>query len=125
MKKILLSIIVMSGLLACSQSKESLNGKTFALLPEKNITISFDEKEPRFYGQAVNNYFGTYKAEKNAITLNLQGSTMMAAPEAEMQKEQDYFAQLPKVKTYTLHNKTLELKGDNLVLKYEQTANQE
>lgn len=125
MKKILLMLAAVCSLSACSEDEVKLNGKTFALLPEKNITISFDEKEPRFYGQAVNNYFGTYKAEKNAITLNLQGSTMMAAPEAEMQKEQDYFTQLPKVKTYTLHNKTLELKGDNLVLKYEQITNQE
>ena len=83
-----------------------------------SITISFDANDNKFYGKAINNYFGTYKTNKENITLNLAGSTMMAGPEAEMKKEQAYFNDLTKIKTYTLKNKILELKGDNVTIKY-------
>lgn len=126
MKKILLLLLMIFGLASCSETTASLEGKTFALLPDKSITLSFDAKEPRFFGRAVNNYFGQYKLQKENITLNLMGSTMMAAPEAEMKREADYFASLSKVKTYNLKDKKLELKGEGIVLQYEQTtANQE
>ncbi len=123
MKKFLFMLAAVCSLSACSEDEAKLNGKTFALLPEKAITIAFDEKEPSFYGQAVNNYFGEYNTEKNNITLKLQGSTMMAAPEAEMKKETEYFQNLGKIKTYTLKGNSLELQGDGITLKYEQTNN--
>ncbi len=126
MKKILLAFATVLGLAACSETADSLNGKTFTLLPDKNITLSFDTKEHRFFGQAVNNYFGNYKAQDGNIVMSLMGSTMMAAPEPEMKKEADYFAALSKVKKYTLKNKILKLTGEGVVLQYEQTAtNQE
>ena len=43
---------------------------------------------------------------------------MMMGPAEEMQQEQTYFQNLSKIKTYTLKNKILELKGDNVTLKY-------
>ncbi|MCM1324456.1 MAG: META domain-containing protein [Acetobacter sp.] len=123
MKKLLLTILVLCGLNACSKSEETIAGKTFALLPEKSITLSFDAKENRFFGQAVNNYFGEYKLEKNNLTLKLIGSTMMAAPEPEMKKEMDYFQNLGKIKSYSLKNKTLELSGEDIKLQFEETKN--
>ncbi|MBP3687645.1 MAG: META domain-containing protein [Alphaproteobacteria bacterium] len=118
MKKLLSTLIAAVALTACSETAQTPVGKTYALLPEKAITITFDAKEPRFYGQAVNNYFGEYKIDNKNITLNLQGSTMMAAPEPEMKKETDYFQNLGKIKTYTLNNKTLELKGNDVTLNF-------
>ncbi len=123
MKKLLLTILLLCGVSACSKSDETITGKTFALLPEKAITITFDAKEKRFYGKAVNNYFGEYKLNKNAITLELQGATMMAAPEPEMKKEMDYFQNLGKIKSYSLKNKTLELTGGGVKLQYEEAKN--
>lgn len=120
MKKFLLMLAVVCSLSACSEKTIQLKGKTFALLPEKNITISFDETD--FYGQAVNNYFGVYKTENNAITLTMQGSTMMMAPASEMKKETEYFQNLGKIKTYTLKGNNLELKGDGVALKFEEQA---
>ena len=117
MKKTLLALITILFLNACSE-KETLQGKNFVVDGNKNITISFDAKDNKFYGKAVNNYFGTYKTDKNNITFNLEGSTMMAGPEAEMKKEQAYFNDLSKIKTYSLKNKTLELRGDNITIKY-------
>lgn len=123
MKKLLLTILLLCGVSACSKSDETIIGKTFALLPEKVITITFDAKENRFYGQAVNNYFGEYKLNKNTITLELQGATMMAASESEMKKETDYFQNLGKIKSYSLKDKTLELTGDGVKLQYEEAKN--
>lgn len=123
MKKLLSALIAALALTACNETEETIVGKTYTLLPEKAITITFDAKENRFYGKAVNNYFGEYKLDKNNITLMLQGSTMMAAPEEEMKKEMDYFQNMSKIKTYTLSGKALELKGDGVTLKYEQAKN--
>lgn len=123
MKKILSALIAAAALTACNETEQTIVGKTYTLLPEKAITIAFDEKEPRFYGKAVNNYFGEYKIDKNNITLTLQGSTMMAAPEEEMKREMDYFQNIGKIKTFTLKGQSLELKGDGVTLTYEQDKN--
>ncbi len=123
MKKLLSALIAALALTACSEGEQNVVGKTYALLPEKAITLTFDAKENRFFGQAVNNYFGEYKLDKHNITLTLIGSTMMAAPEPEMKKETDYFQNLGKIKTYTLNGKSLELKGDGVILKYEEAKN--
>ena len=117
MKKLLLTLVAVLFFNACSE-KETLQGKNFVMDGNKNITISFDAKDNKFYGKAINNYFGTYKTDNNNITLSLTGSTMMAGPEEEMKKEQAYFNDLSKIKTYSLKNKTLELKGDNITIKY-------
>ena len=119
MKKLLLAIFSIIMLSAC-QETPSLQGKTFALDTNKNFTIAFDSKEDAFYGKAVNNYFGTYKLDKNNISLNLGGSTMMMGPREEMEQEQEYFQKLSKVKTYSLKNKTLELNGDNIIIKFQE-----
>ncbi len=123
MKKIISTLLTTLALTACQTSTSAISGKSFALLPEKTITITFDGKENRFFGKALNNYFGTYRIENNNITLNLMGSTMMAGPVEEMKKETTYFQNLSKVKTYSLQNKTLELTGDDVKLQYEETQN--
>ena len=119
MKKILLALAAVFMLNACSEvDHASLKGKIITLATDKNITLSFDAKEDRFYGKALNNYFGTYKAEKDNIKFGPVASTMMAGPEDEMKKEHAYFQNLDKVRTYSLKGKELELKGDGVTLKY-------
>lgn len=120
MKKLLLTIITLMALGACSKEDTNITGKTFALMPEKNFTIIFEEKENRFAGQAVNNYFGEYKLENNNITLTLIGSTMMAGPVEEMEKETKYFQDLGKITSYSYTNKTLTLTGKDITLTYTQ-----
>lgn len=123
MKKILSALLVALTFTACSKSEETILGKTYALLPEKTVTITFDRNENRFFGKALNNYFGEYKIEQNNLTLTVIGSTMMAGPEEEMKNEIEYFKSLGKVKSYTLKNKTLELTGEGVNLKYEEAKN--
>ena len=119
MKKLLLALIAAIMLNACSKfDSVSLKGKNFTLVTDKDITLSFDADENRFYGKALNNYFGTYEAEKDNIKFGPVASTMMAGPEDEMKKEHVYFQNLDKVRTYSLKGKELELKGDGVSLKY-------
>lgn len=123
MKKLLLMILILLNISACSSSDDNLSGKAFALLPNKKITLSFDTKDNRFYGQAINNYFGNYKIEQDNITLKLTGSTMMAGDPEDMKKEMLYFQILGKIKKYSLQNRVLELNGDGIKLQFEQTSN--
>ena len=119
MKNILLSLLTVFCLSACSENAPiSLKGKNFVLESDKAITLSFDEKEDRFYGKVVNNYMGTYTTEKNNINFGQVASTMMMGPKEEMAKEDKYMRELEKVKTYRYADKKLELKGENVILKY-------
>lgn len=119
MKKILMMLAAIVMLSGCAENvPPSLKGKNFVLESDKNITLSFDANENRFAGKALNNYFGSYTLEKDNIKFGPIASTMMAGPESEMKKEQAYFQNLGKVKTYSLKNKKLELKGDGVALIY-------
>ena len=121
MKKILMTLMMAVALAGCAENAPAtLKGKSFVLQNDKNITLSFDAKEDRFAGKVLNNYFGSYTVEGNNIKFGAIASTMMAGPEAEMKKEQSYFQNLGKVKTYSLKNKTLELQGDGVTLTYQQ-----
>lgn len=119
MKKLILTIVTLLALGACTK-EETIAGKKFALMPEKSFTILFDKSGNRFSGQALNNYFGEYKIEKNNLTLTVQGATMMAGSEEEMQKEMEYFQNLGKISAYTYKDKTLTLTGPDITLTYQE-----
>ncbi len=119
MKKVWMMLVAATILSGCAEKAEtSLQGRKFVLESDKNITLSFDTNENRFAGKVVNNYFGSYTLENDNIKFGLIASTMMTGPENEMKKEQAYFQNLGKVKTYSLKNKTLELKGNGITLTY-------
>ncbi len=116
MKKMFFYLILFLGLVGCGgTSVHTLKGKEF-VLNNSNITISFDESENKFYGKAVNNYFGEYTKNGDNISLNLQGSTMMMGPEDEMMAETKYFNDLNQITTYKIEGNTLTLKGDKVDL---------
>ncbi len=120
MKKVLFNLALMLSLMGCNaNSTPSLKGKEFTLDSSK-ITLSFDSKENKFYGKAVNNYFGVYTQDKNNIKLELQGSTMMMGAPEEMDEEVKYFNTLNKVTAYTLTDKVLTLKGDKTELNFKE-----
>ena len=120
MKKVYCLWLVVFSLLGCSnQTIPNIKGKTF-IQNNSNYTISFDAKENKFYGKALNNYFGTYKLEKNQLTLELTGSTMMMGSPQDMKNETIYFENLSKINSYILNNKTLTLKGNHIELIYKE-----
>lgn len=113
MKKLLSLFLALFLVTSCSDNADSFKGKMYKMVsaPEDmEITIGFAADENRFFGKAVNNYFGTYKSEGSEIVFGTVGMTMMAAPESMMKAESEYFAVLPEINAF-------ELKGKKLVLK--------
>lgn len=118
MKKMLLNLSLMLSLAGCTATSTlSIKGNEYGL-NNANITLAFDKNENKFYGKAVNNYFGVYTLNGANIKLELQGSTMMMGAPEEMTKETKYFNDLNKVTTYTLNDNSLILKGDNIELTF-------
>ena len=112
MNKICALFVAFLTLVGCSQESVDLKGKNFKTVDadtKLEITLNFDAKENRFYGKAVNNYFGSYEQKESSIKFSQVGSTMMAAPEPLMKAESAYFALLPTINSFSL-------KGKNLIL---------
>ena len=116
MKKMLLNLSLMLSLAGCTAtSTPSIKGNEFSL-NNANITLAFDKNENKFYGKAVNNYFGVYTLNGANIKLELQGSTMMMGTPEEMTKETKYFNDLNGVSSYSINGNTLTLKGKDIEL---------
>ncbi|MBP3545669.1 MAG: META domain-containing protein [Alphaproteobacteria bacterium] len=122
MKKILMAAACIL-LFGCnSNNYASIKGNKY-ITNDKGLEISlvFDKNSNDFYGQAVNNYFGTYSSEKGSIKFSLGGSTMMAAPEELMNTEATYFKFLSEVDSYTIKENKLILKTNTQSMEFEQT----
>ena len=110
----------------CFNSSDTFKGKMYKMVsaPENmEITIGFEADGDRFFGKALNNYFGTYKSEGNEFIFSAVGTTMMAGPEAMMNAEREYFGALPEINAYKLSGKELILKtSDGKELVFEETG---
>ncbi len=126
MKKLLSMLFGIFVLVGCgnAEGQVSLAGKKFVMQNTENgatITLEFDETKNDYYGQVVNNYFGSYKISGNKIIFDAGGATMMMGPRGEMDAERQYFTDLEKVKTYTLQNGILTLTtSDGKVLEFKE-----
>ncbi len=113
MKKLFL-LLPFCLLASCQSNFQSLNKNTYQFeLDNIPITISFDEKENRYYGKVVNNYFGNYIKDNNKITLHAGGSTMMMGPKKAMAVEQKWFELLPQIVAYSQTENSLILTLEN------------
>ena len=126
MKKFLGLLAGICLLAGCSSAGEqiSLAGKKFVMQNSEagtTVTLEFADSGNDYYGQVVNNYFGSYKIFNDRITFSAGGTTMMMGPREEMEAEGRYFADLTKVKTYTLQNDVLTLTtSDGKVLEFKE-----
>lgn len=126
MKKLFSILAGICLFVGCSNAGEqiSLAGKKFVMQNSEagtTITLEFTDSGNDYYGQVVNNYFGSYKIFKDRITFSAGGTTMMMGPREEMEAEGRYFADLTKVKTYTLQNDVLTLTtSDGKVLEFKE-----
>ncbi len=71
------------------KEKDSVVGNTYTLVSpymDSQIHISF-EKDRVFGFSGVNNFFGNYSLKKDVIKLGPLGSTLMAGPMDQMEKE--------------------------------------
>lgn len=126
MKKLFSILAGICLFVGCSNAGEqiSLAGKKFVMQNSEagtTITLEFADSGNDYYGQVVNNYFGSYKIFNDRITFSAGGTTMMMGPREEMEAEGRYFADLTKVKTYTLQNDVLTLTtSDGKVLEFKE-----
>ena len=121
MKK-LLSLFAVLGLFACAGKQVSLDGEYVMLNAPEDAEITIGFEGERFFGKAaVNNYFGSFTKTDKTIKFGPAGSTMMMGPQEQMEAEQKYLAQLPKVKSFKLDGKKLTLyTSDDQELVYEE-----
>ncbi len=126
MKKFLMMLLGICFLTGCSNTVEqiSLAGKKFVMQNSEagtTITLEFADSGNDYYGQVVNNYFGSYKIFNDRITFSAGGTTMMMGPREEMEAEGRYFADLDKVRNFTLQNDILTLiTSDGKALTFEE-----
>lgn len=127
MKKLLslvFAVLIMAG---CSaESGGSFKGKEYKLTYAEdgaNITLGFSATEDKYYGRAVNNYFGSYGIDGNDIKFGPAGATMMMGPQKLMEIESNYFKTLPKVRSFKVYsNKLVLVTEDGEKLIFEQVA---
>ena len=80
MKNIFLVLSFVLMFCAGCQKNNSFVGKEYKLQNTENdavITIAFSNNDNKFFGKAINNFFGNYDVKNNQIKFNYVGSTMM------------------------------------------------
>ena len=98
----------------CKEKEFTPVGKTYRLIQSEQpieISLTFDQ-DGRFYGKAVNKYFGVYQINGSEINLNLQGQTMIVGPSVHMAFEDNYFKSLRSIKTFKINDNILILNGN-------------
>ena len=126
MKKLFSILAGICLFVGCSNAGEqiSLAGKKFVMQNSEagtTVTLEFADSGNDYYGQVVNNYFGSYKIFNDRITFSAGGTTMMMGPREEMEAEGRYFADLDKVRNFTLQNDVLTLTtSDGKVLEFKE-----
>lgn len=104
---IILTFFILTG---CKETTFKGNTYTLTTSPENMpITISFDSVENKYYGKALNNYFGNYIQDKNHLTLTPVGTTMMMGSPTDMQTETNYLTELKQVVKFKVADKYLVL----------------
>lgn len=90
--------------LSACQKTPAVDSQAYTMTTPSGLEISlrFDPQEDRYFGKAVNNYFGTYQTEGTTITFGPTGSTMMMGLPDQMTDEMTYFRQLSQVRSYQL-----------------------
>ena len=102
MKRLILFLMLFC-LTACRQ-EPNLTDQTYEMITPSGLVVSlrFDPNENRYFGKAVNHYFGTYQLSDKSLSFGATGSTMMMGLPDQMADEAAYFDQLSRVHSYQL-----------------------
>ena len=97
-------------LVAC-KPEVSVKGREYTMMTESGLTItlSFDTHTDRYFGKAINRYFGKYQVSHSKMMFTPPASTMKMGPEEYMADEEKYFDQLSQVKSYRITDSDLIL----------------
>lgn len=127
MKKLLMVLFLALTVCACNEKSVDIRGNQYELLNapvNASITLSFSDTDNRYFGKAVNNYFGTYEIKGNKLILSAPASTMMMGPEDLMQAEMEYFQDLHKTDSFQATKNELVIQltdGKKLTFKQKKT----
>ena len=134
MKIFSILLITVLSIKSCGETKASNNynseeltgefhivtiGKTVSL-PD-NLTISFDRNISKVSGfSGCNRYFGSFTLEGKSLTFNQVGSTRKMCFGDANKIENEFLQLLPKIKTFSFENNTLNLiTNGNILIKAE------
>jgi len=101
--------------LAGCDSEPTLKGHEYVWVTESGlpITLGFDSHENRYFGKAVNQYYGLYTATETQISFQSPSSTMRMGNSKNMQDEEDFLDSLVQIQTFKLSGNKLSLFGKN------------
>lgn len=117
-KAVLMALILVALLAACSGSATSLMGPTWTVTsltgvgvdPTVTITAVFGSDGKITGSGGCNNYTAAYTVDGSSITIESPAATQMACAEIANQQESEYFYLLEGTGTY-------EIRGDKLTIK--------
>ncbi|MDY6407864.1 MAG: META domain-containing protein [Pseudomonadota bacterium] len=107
MKKLWFLLLI---LMVVTCGKElSFKGKEYTYQTEGglNITLGFDGHTHRYFGKAVNQFFGTYQIKGNNIKFQYPTSTMKMGSSTHMHDEEKFFNALEHIDKFQLKKKIL------------------
>ncbi len=105
---ILLSLFICS----CSDDKKSwLDMEYHTTLDNLPVSIQF-QKNGHFSGQIIGYYFGTYRIDKENISLTLEQFETKNDVPYHLKIKKEYLKSLQKIHTYSIENHQLILRGE-------------
>ena len=105
---ILVLFILLAG---CNEKDLTPVGQEYRLIDSEipvDITLGFNP-DGRFYGKAVNNYWGQYHIHDNTISFSGITNTMKVGTKPQMQAERIYFEHLTNGHTFEIEEGKLKI----------------
>lgn len=122
-----LFLILLVVLVGCKEKPETPIGQEYVLVDSKvpmEITLGFNP-DGRFYGKAINNYWGQYHIHDNVISFSGITNTMKSGTKPQMKAERTYFENLTNGHTFEINKETLKIFFDETgVLEFKLNPNQ-
>ena len=106
-----LFLILLAGLMGCEKKPLTPVGQEYSLVDaeiQMQITLGFNP-DGRFYGKAVNDYWGRYHIHDNVISFSGITNTMRAGTKPQMRAERIYFENLTNGHTFEIKEGSLKI----------------
>ena len=112
-------------LLGCKEKPLTPVGQEYSWVDSKiPITLGFNP-DGRFYGKALNNYWGQYHIHDNVISFSGITSTMKSGTLPQMKREKIYFDSLTNGHTFEIKENELKIFFDEKgVLEFKLNTNE-
>ena len=97
--------------MGCQEKNPTPVGQEFQLVDSEvpmSVTLGFNP-DGRFYGKAVNNYWGKYHIYNNTISFSGVTSTMKSGSRPQMRAEKIYFEHLTNGHTFEIKEENLKI----------------